>query len=74
MLEILDLLFFDAEVEDKSVRGLENQSLLLAAPFLTSTQKREGGVVRLNLWNKQIRLNQIVSALLIVRSSLRSKR
>ena len=46
---MFDLLFFDAQIEDESVGWLKDQSLFLAAPFLTRAQKRESGVVSLDL-------------------------
>ena len=49
MFEILDFLILDAEVEDKSIGGFENQRLLLTASFLSSAQKGESCVVCLNL-------------------------
>ena len=49
MFEILDFLILDAEVEDKSIGGFENQRLLLTASFLSSAQKGESRVVCLNL-------------------------
>ena len=49
MFKILDFLILDAEVEDKSIGGFENQRLLLTASFLPSAQKGESRVVCLNL-------------------------
>ena len=49
MLKIPDLLFLHAEVEDKSIGGLKDQSLFLAASLFTRAQERERRIVSLNL-------------------------
>ena len=53
MFEVLDFLFFDAEVEDEAICGFEDQSLLLAAAFFTRTQKGKSRVVSLDLERKK---------------------
>ena len=53
MFEVLDFLFFDAEVKDESIGRFEDQSLLLTAAFLAGAQKGKSRVVSLDLERKK---------------------